>query len=373
MNCDLEPTSSCRPRVAAATLLLLACLPSAAAQTQAQAAEPPRAVVIGTKYAPPFAMKGADGAWTGISIELWQHIADLLHWQTTFREYPTVPDMLQATAEGSIDASIAAITVTGERERTVDFTQPFFTTGLGIAVPQRRELEWLPIIRSILSLRFAEAMAILIGSAVVVGTLIWLIERRHTDHYRGGKRGLGTGLWWSASAMMHAAPQDKAPATLVGRALATVWMVISVIVIAAFTAGITAQLTAKTLTGRVRSEFDLANVRTGTVDKTAALSYLLGRRIGARPFDNAEAGLTALLEGKLDAFVYDKPLLEFAVKKAHADTLMVLPAVFDSQNYAIAVPPGSDLRTQIDLVMVDDLRTEWWREIVTRYLVPGPQ
>ena len=71
---------------------------------------------------------------------------------------------------------------------------------------------------------------------------------------------------------MHAAPQDKAPATLAGRALATLWMVISVIVIAAFTAGITAQLTAKNLTGRVQSEFDLAQVRTGTVDKTVVAS-----------------------------------------------------------------------------------------------------
>ena len=73
----------------------------------------------------------------------------------------------------------------------VDFSQPYFTTGLGIAVPQRRELEWLPIIRSIMSLRFAEAVGILIGSALIVGALIWLVERRHTDHFRGGTSRIG--------------------------------------------------------------------------------------------------------------------------------------------------------------------------------------
>jgi polar amino acid transport system substrate-binding protein len=30
-----------------------------------------RELIIGTKEAPPFSMKGTDGTWQGISIELW--------------------------------------------------------------------------------------------------------------------------------------------------------------------------------------------------------------------------------------------------------------------------------------------------------------
>ena len=344
----------------------------ASGQSRAETANPPeRTVIIATKVAPPFAMKDDSGNWTGISIELWQHIADRLRWQTVFQEYPAVPDMLKATASGGADAAIAAITVTGDRERLVDFSQPYFSTGLGIAVPQKRQLEWMPIIHSFFSMRFLQVVSILVGTSAIVGVLLWLIERRHTPHFRGGARGLGTGLWWAVSAMMHAAPQDKAPATLRGRVLATLWMVASVIVIASFTAGITAQLTAKNLTGRVQTEFDLAHVRTGSVDKTSALSYLLGQRIAAKPYTSAAAGLDALQKGQLDAFVYDKPLLDYAVKQGHSDRIMVLPVIFDRQNYAIAVPTRSDLRTEIDLAMVDDLRTEWWREVMTRYL--GPQ
>jgi hypothetical protein len=32
-------------------------------------------MVVGTKIAPPFAMKSDDGTWSGISIELWYRIA----------------------------------------------------------------------------------------------------------------------------------------------------------------------------------------------------------------------------------------------------------------------------------------------------------
>ncbi len=338
------------------------------AQAPAASDEPPRAVVVGTKEAPPFAMKAPDGTWTGISIELWRHIAEKLNLQTTFREFKTVPDLLQATADGTLDASIAAITVTSERERQVDFTQPFYATGLGIAVPAHREIEWLPILKSFLTLRFLTAVSILIGAAIVVGTLIWLLERRHTEHYANGHRGLGTGLWWTASAMTQAAAPDKAPATLLGRALAMVWMIISVVIIASFTAGTTAQITSKTLLSRVRGEYDLLAVRTGTVAATSALDYLGSQHVSSRSFASAEDGLKALKAGRLDAFVYDKPLLEYVVRKEFADELSVLAITFDHQNYAIAVPPHSDLRTRIDLVMIDDLRTTWWTDMLARYL-----
>ncbi|WP_339151139.1 transporter substrate-binding domain-containing protein [Rhizobium sp. T1470] len=39
---------------------------------------PQRELVIGTKEAPPFAMKDADGNWSGISIELWREVAQKL-------------------------------------------------------------------------------------------------------------------------------------------------------------------------------------------------------------------------------------------------------------------------------------------------------
>jgi ABC-type amino acid transport substrate-binding protein len=327
-----------------------------------------RDVVVGTKEAPPFAIKGADGTWTGVSIELWGRVAEKLGLRTTFREYDTVPELLRATADGTVDAAISAITVTSERERAVDFTQPYFASGLGIAVPMHKEIEWLVILRSIFSLRFLQAIGVLIAVAITVGVVIWFFERRQTEHYAGGARGLGTGLWWSASAMTQAAASDKAPATLLGRTMAIVWMITSVIIIASFTAGITSQLTSKQIGSRVRGPSDLAAVRTGTVAATAAADYLRSRHVSARSYDRAQAGLDALKQGRLDAFVYDKPLLMWIARQAFADDVEVLDTVFDHQNYAIAVPEGSKLRTQIDVAITDDLRTSWWQDVLINYL-----
>ena len=92
-----------------------------------------RELVVGTKVAPPFAMKAEDGSWHGISIELWRRIANQTHLRYRFQE-TTLKDLTEGVADGSLDAGVAALTVTGPRRQMVDFTQPFYSTGLGIAV-----------------------------------------------------------------------------------------------------------------------------------------------------------------------------------------------------------------------------------------------
>src|SRR5215813_5708737 len=232
---------------------------------QAQPANPPvpdKELVIGTKEAAPFAMKQADGSWHGISIDLWRRIADRLHLRYRFLEESTVQDLVAGTADGSFDAAIAALTVTAARDRIVDFTQPFYSTGLGIAVSMS-ESRWRSVSRALLSYGFFQAVSALVGIAVLVGFVIWLLERRTTEHFSGGAKGLGTGLWWSAIAMTQAGAAQNAPATLPGRMVAMGWMIASVIVIAVFTAGITSTLTKRELQGAVNSVNDLRSVRVG--------------------------------------------------------------------------------------------------------------
>jgi ABC-type amino acid transport substrate-binding protein len=180
-------------------------------------------------------MKAADGRWQGISIDLWHRIADQLHLHYRFVELVTVQDLLAATSSGGADAAVAAITVTAARSTTNDFTQPFYETGLGVAVAAG-VANWLPVLRTFLSYRFLQAILILLGIALVVGTLVWLFERRKNDHFGGHPvQGLTSGIWWSAVAMTQAGAAQGAPATLPGRLLAVVWMIVSIIALAVFT------------------------------------------------------------------------------------------------------------------------------------------
>src|SRR5262245_22714459 len=138
---------------------------------------PDKELVIATKEAAPFVIKRADGTLYGISIDLWRQIAGQLHLRYHFSEQATVEDLLNGVQDGSFDVGIAAVTATAARERVVDFTQPFYSTGLGVAVPVD-ENTWTSILRTIVSFGFFQAVLALLLLAVCVGTLIWLLEDR---------------------------------------------------------------------------------------------------------------------------------------------------------------------------------------------------
>lgn len=91
--------------------------------------------VIATKEAPPFAMLGSGNQWYGLSITLWEVLSQQPGIKFRYEE-ASLAEMIEGVADGRFDASISAITITHERERLVDFSHPFYTTGYGIVLPR---------------------------------------------------------------------------------------------------------------------------------------------------------------------------------------------------------------------------------------------
>ena len=239
-----------------------------------------RELVIGTKEAPPFAMKASDGTWQGISVDLWRRVADQLHLHYRFAAAPDVQNLIDGVAAGKFDVAVAALTVTAGRERILDFTQPFYATGLGIAVPVGGEASWLPIIRTMTSFGFAQAIVALIGFALAAGFLVWFFERRHNEDFGGGvAKGLSSGVWWSTVAMTQRSTGNFGPRTHLGRIVAIVWMIASIVIIAVFTASITSVLTIRHLQGAVHGVSDLSAVRVGALAGTSTEDTLSDMRI----------------------------------------------------------------------------------------------
>jgi polar amino acid transport system substrate-binding protein len=360
------------PIIAALTCALLICADPCQAQAPGlqNSANSPE-LVIGTKEAPPFSMKAADGTWQGISIDLWRRIADDLHLRYRFAEEASVRGLIDGVATGKLDIAAAALTVTADRERILDFTQPFYATGLGIAVPIGGEPSWEPIIRTMTSFRFAQAIMALVGLALAVGFLVWLFERRHNEEFGGSIiKGLSTGVWWSAVAMTQRHTGDLSPQTLSGRIVAIVWMIASVVTIAVFTASITSVLTVKHLQGEVHGVSDLASARVGAVTGTSTEDALARLRIPYRKFATPQDGLKALRSHSLDAFVYDRPLLAWIIKQGFSSSIELIDTAFGSEAYAFVLSSNNPLRKVLDVAILDAIHSDWWETTTFRYLGP---
>ncbi len=330
---------------------------------------PDRELVVGTKEAAPFVIKSPTGAWQGIGIELWQDIADRLGLRYRLVERD-LEGLLSGLADTTLDAVAGALTVTADREATVDFSHPFYTTGLTIAVSSSGESGWLSTASRLLSADFLTAVGALLVLLVLIGMVVWLFERRKNPDEFGGTfiQGVGSGLWWSAVTMTTVGYGDKAPRTLLGRFVALVWMFAAIIVVSGFTATIASSLTVSQLESKVSGPGDLPYVRVGSIPNSTSAAYLEEQMVSFSNYETPLLGLQAVARGEIEAFVYDAPILRHLTKGKLSGRVRVLPVTFFRQDYAIGLPQGSGLREPINRALLEEIQSPEWGDILKRYL-----
>ena len=329
---------------------------------------PAETLRVGIKPVPPFAMPDGKGGWTGISVELWQRIEVDLGWQTQWVVMESSRAQIKALEAGSIDVALGALSMTRQREAVMDFSAPFYATHLAIATPAQYS-SWRGALKELLSTAFLSTVAALLLLLLSVGGLLWLVERKRNPQEFGGSvtQGIGSGFWWSLVTMTTVGYGDKAPVTLIGRALATIWMFASIIMIAGLTASITASLTVNQLNTMVRGVQDLNQVRSVAVSGSTGEQYLRKRGIRMLSVTTAAEGLALLREGKAEALIYDEALLRYLLKDA-APGIEILRQSIQMEYYAFGMKSSFAYQEQLNQTLLAYTSDSQWKEILNRYL-----
>jgi ABC-type amino acid transport substrate-binding protein len=355
-------------KIAGIVTLMIVTLLSATALAKDDNGVPDK-LLVGVVDAPPFCMKTKDGRWEGLSIELWQAVAQELGVEFELREY-SIEQELDAIKRGEVDV-IPALAVTEQHEIIMDLTHPFLRSGSAIAVtPEPTEHSWLRFAGRLLSLNFLPVIGLMLLLALVAGTIVWLLEtRRNPKMFGGGTvRGVGQGIWWAIVTLTTVGYGDKAPKTLGGRMVALIWMFASVILIASFTAAITTSFTVGELKGKVRGLSDLPDVRVGSMAQTESFDFLAKRGIVVLPFDNTQDGLQAIVDKKIDAFVFNEAVLKHLAKKEFPGRVHVLAGTFDHYYVSLGVQSGSPLREPLNRALLKIITKDDWHRLVEQYL-----
>ncbi len=158
----------------------------------------------------------------------------------------------------------------------MDFSQVYYSGGLGIAVPRQPVGNiFYHVVEELLSAQFLAYVAVMGVLLMCSGLVVWWIERRiNPDQFGRGARGLVDGMWWSAVTMTTVGYGDTAPKSVSGRLLGMAWMFASVVLVSIFTASITTTLTVGVIGGKVTSG-DLPTAVVASVPNGAAAAYLL--------------------------------------------------------------------------------------------------
>ncbi len=341
---------------------------SANSRTQ-QADEVARSsLTIGTKVAPPFAMTNEQGQWHGISIDLINAIAKKLQVDIEFAEH-SLSELITEVQSGKLDASIAAISITPEREEVIDFTHQYFGSGLAIVTPERYQPGWKSMLKALISPQFLATIFLLCCVLSFVGVIIWILEskRNSAQFSESPAKGIGNGFWFAAVTMTTVGYGDKTPVTLPGRFVSVIWMFAALILTAFLTAQLTTILTTQQAGNVVASIDDLPRARVGYLLNASSKRYFDENGIAVSGYDSVDAGFEAVASESIDAFVHDQPLLQYLANQSD-ENYVVLPDRFDPQSYAIAVAQDSSLRETINVALLEILASEDWTAIKKRYL-----
>jgi polar amino acid transport system substrate-binding protein len=355
--------------------LLLVCAASAAtAQTPATGA--PQTPDIGTPLrigiyeCPPFVIREDDGAFSGVSIHLWQGIAEQLALAFQYVE-SDLPGLLDGVASGEFDAAISCVSITPEREEFIDFSHSFYETHLSIAVREQGIGERLA---GFLGNR--QALIILgavFGLAGLVGGLFYLIERGSNKklYSRPTLAGRMTEAFIMGLLFITRGPVNYYEFhTLAGRVLTVLLAVFTTLFLASFTAILASSFTIDRLNSRIGGPEDLESVTVGAKASSTSSAYLEARGIVYRAFDDHDAILAALESGLIDAAVGDDPILKYEIRQGQENgrfkALTVLPHVFDKQNYGILLPEGSQFVEDVNRRLLRVRDEDGWARLIAQ-------
>jgi polar amino acid transport system substrate-binding protein len=328
-----------------------------------------KTLTVGVYQEPPFSMKDQAGAWQGINVDLWKEIAKELNVQYQFQEME-IDALLAGAADGSIDVVVGPLAITLEREKIVDFSVAFYTSGLGIAVPKQSESDrWLSVVRAFFSIGFLQILAAILFLLLISGHMVWKLECKRNPKQFGGNRwsGIGTGLWWSIVTVTGVGYGDKVPITLGGRIIAIIWMFSSFALFSGLTASVTARL-ATSHFEQIRNQGDLQHHQVATVEGSASEEYLRKNRIRLKTFPSAAAAIYAVSLGKVDAFLYSEATLRYIVNHENQGAVEILPEILESRHFAFALPQDSPLREPLNRAVLKVTAQPLWRDIQYRYL-----
>ena len=350
-------------------VLLLAGLISLAVPAEAMAA----VLRVGVSGSPPFVMPRGE-VTQGISIQIWEEVASRLNQPFELVHQPNTEANLRALERGDLDLSIGPISITPDRlaNPRIDFTQPYFHGKEGLMLPVKAPGLWERF-KPFFGWAALSSLGGLMILLFLVGNLIWLAERRrNVEHFpRHYLHGVGNGMWFALVTLTTVGYGDRSPTTKTGRMIAGVWMLMSLLALSSITAGLASAFTvslSKLEPDAVRERSDLrgktVSVVAGTTSKTWAKIY------GARPKEasSLDQAIDLLAKGEVDAVLFDEAPLRYYLQQTPEAPFKMASFSLANQTYGFVVPMNSDLRTPIDVILLQMQRSGEVKMITDRML-----
>ncbi|XP_020582004.1 glutamate receptor 3.1-like isoform X2 [Phalaenopsis equestris] len=198
--------------------------------------------------------RGSD-TMKGYCIDVFTAAINLLPYPVAYRFIPfgigsvnpNYTELVEKVQANDFDAAVGDIAITMDRARIADFTQPFIEAGLVIltSVKERESSAW-----AFLQPFTVEMWCVTGLFFIFVGAVIWILEHRINDEFRGPPRKQIITIFWFSFSTLFFAHREPTVSTL-GRLVLIIWLFVVFIVQSSYTASLTSILTVRQLTSPI--------------------------------------------------------------------------------------------------------------------------
>ncbi|XP_054797682.1 glutamate receptor 2.7-like [Prosopis cineraria] len=305
---------------------------------------------------------------TGFCIDVFKAVLEVLPYALPYEFIPfakangesagTYDELISQVYYGNFDAVVGDTTILANRSKYVDFTLPYTESGVTMIVPMkydRKKNAW-----AFLKPLTWELWATTGCSFVFIGFVVWVLEHRINDSFRGPpSHQIGTCLWFSFSTMV-SAHREKLMSNL-GRFVVIVWIFVVLILVQSYTASLTSLLTVEQLHPTISDVNQLIMNRLNVGCKNGSFEEEILKGLGVKDYQfkfyNSRNGCNELLtkgseNGGIAAAFGEIPYVKLFLKTYCSKYTMVDPQ-FKTGGLGFVFPKGSPLVADISSAILN--------------------
>ncbi|XP_028776655.1 glutamate receptor 3.6 isoform X2 [Neltuma alba] len=309
-------------------------------------------------------IQGTD-MFTGFCIDVFLAAVNLLPYAAPYKfipfgdghSNPNNTELVRLITAGVFDAAVGDITITTERTKMVDFTQPYIESGLAVVAPVKKvESNAWAFLRPFTPMMWGVTAIFFL----VVGAVVWILEHRLNDDFRGPpKKQVVTILWFSFSTMFFA-HRENTVSTL-GRFVLLIWLFVVLIINSSYTASLTSILTVQQLSSPIKGIESLVKSKEpiGYLQGSFTRDYLV-EEVGIHesrlvPLQKGVEIAKALKDGPwkggVAAYVDERAFIEFFLSSRCDFT--IVGQEFTRNGWGFAFPRDSPLAVDLSTAILE--------------------
>jgi polar amino acid transport system substrate-binding protein len=326
-------------------------------------------LLVGVAGSQPFVFSNSVGK-KGIAVDIWEDLATKKQWIYSYHYFDKVETALSELSEGKVDVVVGPISITSSRLEHMRFSQPFYNSSLSI-VSRSDKLTFWGKIKPFFSFKLLIAIAIFLFILAIVGSLLWIAERKHSPAQFPADpvNGIGNGMWLAVVTMSTVGYGDKAPVTLWGRIITGTWIIVSIIFATSMVAGIASTLTLNSLgKSTILNIEQLSNKKAATLAGSPSAVFLKENRAKVIDSNNLDEAMDKLKAEEVVAVVYDRPQLLHYLKQNQDEDLYLAKAEYFKQGYGFAFPINSTLVYEFNRALLELSENQETEKIINAYL-----